>query len=226
MSGDDLTISLFFVSLAIPAFGLEAMKAETLPRRIVFGSISILCLLTGLFWIRIKTIWPPFTEAATTVATNPLSWFVVLMFFLAVVAFHRPKQRQSAPIQVKEAVSKDEPKEIPEEREFVNVSPEYLLGIRSQENLTRVQTDKILVPFYGKWLKVNGVITEIYETIVWLRIGDKSDGRRQHVMLFLNDAWKARFHVLELNKPASAIGKIRGVNNTEVELANCELADT
>jgi hypothetical protein len=90
LSGDDLAILLFFLSLAF-GLGLEAMKAETVTRRVAFAALSTACLLTGVFWLQIKKIWPPFTEVAISVGTNPLAWFVVLMFILGVFAFHRPR---------------------------------------------------------------------------------------------------------------------------------------
>jgi hypothetical protein len=66
--GDDLAISLFFLSLAIPAFGLEAMKAETIPRRITFAILAIACLLAALFWLQLKLIWPPFAATMASIS--------------------------------------------------------------------------------------------------------------------------------------------------------------
>ena len=92
MSGDDLAIFLFFLSLAF-GFGLEAVRAETVARRVTFAALSGICLLAGIFWLQIKTVWPAFTVAVTSIATNPLAWFIVAMFILAVFAFHSPKKR-------------------------------------------------------------------------------------------------------------------------------------
>jgi hypothetical protein len=99
--GDDLAISLFFLSLAIPAFGLEAMKAETIPRRITLAILAIACLLAALFWLQLKLIWPPFAATMASISTNPVAWFCLVMFILGVLAFHQPRNRKTpnAPIQ-------------------------------------------------------------------------------------------------------------------------------
>jgi hypothetical protein len=92
--GDDLAITLFLLSLALPAFGFEAMKAETIPRRITFAVLAVLCLLAATFWLDIKQIWPAFTLMMVSIATDPVSWLLVLMFVLAVFALHRPKKQE------------------------------------------------------------------------------------------------------------------------------------
>jgi hypothetical protein len=58
LTGDELAILLFWVSLAVGA-GYEAVNAETYPRRIFFDSIAAFFLLIGLFWRQIKGVWPP-----------------------------------------------------------------------------------------------------------------------------------------------------------------------
>jgi hypothetical protein len=97
-SGDDLAIFLFFLTTAF-GFGFEAVRAETSPRRITFSVFSVWVLLAGIFWLQIKPLWPSFTAATISVATNPVCWFVVLMFIFAVFAFHKP--RASAPSRLK-----------------------------------------------------------------------------------------------------------------------------
>jgi len=99
--GDDLAVSLFFLSLALPAFGLEAVKAETIPRRVMFAILAVACLLTALLWIQIKQIWPPFAVTITSLSTNPVAWFAVLMFILGVFAFHRPRKASKQDISTK-----------------------------------------------------------------------------------------------------------------------------
>jgi hypothetical protein len=103
MSGDDLAIFLFFLTCAV-AFGVEAVKAETATRRISFGVIALGCLLSGIFWAHIKTVWPALTDKIATVATEPVSWFVIIMFLPAVVAFHRlnpSRTKRSAPLRAR-----------------------------------------------------------------------------------------------------------------------------
>lgn len=86
MAGDDLSIFLFWVGLAI-AFGLEAMKADARSHRIGFGGFASFFLLLGLFWTPIKSTWPPLEKWVAAVATDPASWFMLFMFVAAVFAF-------------------------------------------------------------------------------------------------------------------------------------------
>jgi hypothetical protein len=235
VAGDDLTISLFLVGLGA-TFGLEAMKAETFPRRGLFGVLAGIFLLIGFAWLQVKPLWPPLTTAISTIATNPVSWFVVAMFALAIVAF-QPRRPRGGPTPMPEALllpriaavpPKPEPTPEPikeEPREFVNTTPEYLLGIRRQENLTRIQTDKLLSPYFGKWLKVTGTVTQIYDRITWVRIGEAVPGKTLSVILIVKDTWKPRFHMLEMNNIITAIGKIGEISYSEVQLEECELVD-
>jgi hypothetical protein len=87
LAGDDLAIVLFCASLAV-GFGLETMKAETITRKAVFGFLTAALVPNMIFWLQIKKVWPPFTEAANSISTNPVAWFVVFMFILAMLAFH------------------------------------------------------------------------------------------------------------------------------------------
>jgi len=235
MSGDDLAIFLFFLTCSV-AFGLEAVKAETIARRVSFGAIALGCLLSGVFWAQVKTIWPSLTDKIAAIATNPVSWFVIGMFFLAVIAFHRPPQKRDiekpqafvgipTPISVPAVETAPEPIKEDHPREFVDTTPEYLLGIRRQDHLTRIQTDRIINPYLGKWMKVTGTVAQIYDRITWLRIGEVVPGKTLSVILVVEPTWKARFHLLEMNKVISAIGKISDVSYSEVQLEDCELVD-
>ena len=200
-SGDDLVIFLFFLSLAF-ALGLEAVKAETAARRISFTVLSGACLLAGVFWLQIKKIWPPFTDVIISVATNPSAWFVILMFILAVFAFHHPKTKNTVnqPKRIngsKEQETREQQKEQSkpkEPREFVDTTPEYLLGLR--KDLSSFQYSKLVEPYIGKWLSVTGTVDNICDGFVVLReqIGAPA------TFLYFDDAWKDRFHTLETTK--------------------------
>ncbi len=183
-------------------------------------------------------------------ATNPIAWFVVFMFILAVMAFHRPKEQRKAisvfmppssplspplpspslsPITQTVQEKVDIEQEIPKEKEFVDVTPQYLQGLRRQKNISSVQIDRILAPYIGKWIKVTGVVTEVYRSTLWLRVSyePKKLGEEHYnvmVMLVIPEKERERFHLPELNKTISAIGQINAVSPHEVELENCELA--
>jgi hypothetical protein len=89
MQGDDLSILLFWITLAV-TFGYEAVKAETKLRRISLGLLAGIFLLCGVFWLQIKKIWPPLTESMGSVANSPQTWFTLFIFIAAIVIFGRP----------------------------------------------------------------------------------------------------------------------------------------
>jgi hypothetical protein len=92
--GDELTILAFWLTL-FAAFTVESVKAETTTRRIAFGGLACVFLLSGLFWSQLQKMWPPLTAWVTSVATSPTSWFVLLIFIAAVFAFHLPNQKDA-----------------------------------------------------------------------------------------------------------------------------------
>ena len=114
----------------------------------------------------------------------------------------------------------------PKKREFVDVLPETLLGLSNQEKLTRVQTDLMMKPYIGKWLRVTGTITDIYPNAVALRTieGKPSPGGLLFdVILIVDDAWKERFHLLERNRKITVVGMIQEVDRSMVTLHHPEL---
>jgi hypothetical protein len=233
-SGDDLAIFLFLLGLA-SGLGLEAVKAETALRRIVFWPLCGICIVTGAFWLQIKNIWPPFTEGVGSVATSPLAWFVVIMFILAVFAFHRPKGRHPATTESVVAITASAPPVVPaipvspptvppsvlvpkvEERVFVDTTPEYLMGLLKDR--PRVQGNKLTAPYIGKWLRLAGTVDDIFPGFVVLREETGKPG----IYLYFGDDQKERFHLLELGKQISAIGQIRAVMSSDFEMESCEL---
>jgi hypothetical protein len=250
MSGDNLAIFLFFLTCAV-AFGVEAFKAETNARRVSFGVIALGCLLSGIFWEHVKTVWPALTDKIAVVATDPVSWFVIIMFLLAVVAFHPPKSKPSneerasprpeshlslpsapappVPVPLPAVVEVPAKPEVPapKKREFVDVLPETLLGLSTKKDLTRVQADLMIKPYIGKWLRVTGTITDIYPNAVALRTieGKPSPGGLLFdVILIVDDEWKERFHILEQNRKITVIGMIQEVDRSMVTLHHPELA--
>jgi cyanate permease len=85
LSGDDLTIVLFFIGTAI-TIALAAMNAagwrHPVLIRGLFG-VAAFCVFIGMTWPILKTFSPSTTTIVNQVATSPVAWFVVLMFGIA-----------------------------------------------------------------------------------------------------------------------------------------------
>jgi hypothetical protein len=214
LSGDDLAISLFLLSLAF-GLGLEAVKAETTLRRIIFTALCSTCCFAGLFWIQIKNIWPPLTEAVSSVGTNPLAWFIVLMFILAVFAFHRPKLvgANHRPIRAITNPSVSQ-------RISVNVSPKYLTDL--YKGRTSLQADALAANYKGKWLSVVGEVADIsrlYNDSILVMIQD--DGK----LIAANFVPEKREIISHISHGSTitVTGEISEINSYSLKLENCEL---
>ena len=222
MAGDDLTICLFFLACAV-TFGLEAVKAETTVRRISFAAIALGCLLSGIFWVQVKTVWPTLTDKIAAIATNPVSWFVIVMFFLAVIAFHSPRKPTTSLVTTASAPPSDATEQKPEKREFVDITPTFLIGIMSDSTRTRVQNQRVIEPYIGKWLKITGNVNDIYPNSIFFCSEDHPDKQGYNLMLAPTDEWKSQFHLLERGRKITVIGKFTEVGSQCITLRECEL---
>jgi hypothetical protein len=243
MAGDDLSVFLFFLTCTV-AFGVEAVKAETAVRRTSFAVIALGCLFSGVFWAHVKPLWPALTAQIQLVATNPVSWFVVLIFFLAVIAFHRPKgpaiQAQASvraidpprpipPLTNNVATTKtlvEAKTEQPEPREFLQVDAEYLLDLRKDRKYTHVQIDKMVVPYIGKWMKIEGQIRDILRPFLVMRFPRPTPeypGDYYDIHVYFEPSQAERFYSLGVGHRISVIGKVRAVLYSEIELECGEL---
>lgn len=91
VSGDDLTITLFLVGLAIN-FGVAGMSQAGWKHRLLIASLFLLAvtsLATGLGWPWVKGWSPTATAIITQVATSGIAWFVVIMVGLGAFLFVR-----------------------------------------------------------------------------------------------------------------------------------------
>jgi len=239
MSGDDLIVFLFFLGFAV-TFGLESAKAETVIRKASFGVAALVGLLTSIFWLQLKALWPSLSEKIAAVATNPVSWFVVFMFMLGIFAFHRPNnksrpssvgakadqssQSEATPHQIEahHPIQKDRSRP----KEFLQVTPEYLLSIREDRKYTSVQIDRMLEPYIGKWMKIDGSIRDISSSCLMVRIPRPSEKYEDYyfdIALYFEAEWAGRFHALGAGHRVLAIGKLRRIyaGAVELELAGC-----
>ena len=71
-------------------------------------------------------------------------------------------------------------------------------------------------------MRVSGKTVQIYENMAWIcsRVGINVS---PDVALTIRDESKAQFHLLELNKVISVVGRLHEVRFAEVDLRDCEL---
>lgn len=210
------------------------MKAETSVRRSVFTALTAVCALTGFFWLQIKTIWAPFTEAATSVGTNPVAWFVVLMFILAVFAFHRPTTQKSgamastprptipvsAPLPASIPIHVPDPIHVPA-RIYVDVSPIYLTDL--YRGRTSIQADALAAVYKGKWIEVTGKVNDISDAFGGVTIFIVCDDSRMVTAGFPKDKKDKISHTAH-GAIISLHGKILEINSYVVKLEECDLS--
>jgi hypothetical protein len=111
-SGDDLIIQVFFWSSGLIA-GYEAMKASGW-RIWVFGGLGAFLILAGFTWGGLKDVSPPFTRWITEIATDPQSWFLLMVIGLVLLSITGRTQRieKTAPESVTPGESPDEIAEV------------------------------------------------------------------------------------------------------------------
>jgi hypothetical protein len=238
MAGDNLSIVLFFLTCTV-AFGVEAVKAETTIRRASFAALAVSCLLTGSLWVQLKTAWPALSRQIERVATNPVSWFAIVMFLLAVFAFHRPKQNTRIDNRIApepnalaaigttfvKAPKTPSPADIAfktiGDREVLENALDYLFWLR--KSTASINAEKLLAPYIGKWIRVSGKIRDIRD--VFVAIDVKGDAFiNNQVFVWFDENWRDRFHMLDRNMDISVIGKIDRINSSDIEIKSSELA--
>jgi hypothetical protein len=210
---------------------MEAVKAETAPRKVIFTVMTAVSLLSAMFWLQIKTVWPPFTGAMVSVGTNPVAWFVAFMFIFAVLAFHPAKNRQrvvAAPspssFDVK-STNTDKPSEgnkKPEEKMVIDISAEYLIDL--YRGRTTIQADALMAMYLGKWITVTGKVANVwksrdgYKMIIFVG-GDLTK------LVTLDFDLGGNEHVAYLTRDSDITvhGKIESATGTGLEMIECSI---
>jgi hypothetical protein len=240
MSGDDLTIRLFFLGCAV-AFGIAAVSVETSFKRTSFGVLTVACVAAAILWIHVKTTWPSVSSPVAQVATSPQSWFLVVMFLLAVFASQPSRSKTgSAPDNLQEGLPAsdltvtEKPQAAakkPEKREFLQVTVEYLINFRRDEKYTHVQSERMIEPYIGKWMRVEGTIHEIYKGSVYLRFKFINQPQIQpslyidfyKVVVRFKLNWSERFHALGKGQAVTVIGRLDDIQADQICLEEGEL---
>jgi hypothetical protein len=228
LSGDDLTIFLFFVGTAISIAG-TAISAAGWRHPVLIGglfSLSGICLIIGAAWPALKTVSPTVTAIVDQVATNPVAWFAVLILGMASVLL--PK-RGGRPFHIKEREAAAEspaasspattPATAPK-KTFIDVSPAYLMDL--YKNRTSVQGDALASAYVGKWIVVTGKVRDIYETggTFTAQIYDKDE--KFISASFSKEASERISHVAH-GTTITISGEVAYIDLTRTKLQSCDL---
>jgi tRNA_anti-like len=198
------------------------MKAETAPRKVIFAVITAICLSSAVFWLQIKTIWPPFTDATISVGTNPVAWFVALMFILAVVAFHPAKARsRAAEIPFRDIQPTDTQEEHKQgDRVFIDVTAEFLINL--YKGRTAIHGDALALTYLGKWIIVSGRIANVYRsTSGGYRVIIRCDPDDKLVTADFGENSQVAY--LSHDLTITVRGKIEKIASMSIDMTECEM---
>jgi hypothetical protein len=109
------------------------------------------------------------------------------------------------------------------DRVVVDVTPQYLLSLG--EGRTSVERDRITGIYFNKWLKVSGPVRNVnaigHNTII---VSVTMDYMKE-ISLRFNAQWYDRVAILRIGQNIAAIGQIKEIYQTEIDLENCELTE-
>jgi hypothetical protein len=110
------------------------------------------------------------------------------------------------------------------DRVFIEAAPEELLALGKDR--TSLDRDKITKIYIGKWLRVSNPVSNVtaydHGTVVTVNIGST----QQQIELLFNAQWFERVSLLMIGKNIAAIGQIKTIYRTSIELKNCELMES
>ena len=115
----------------------------------------------------------------------------------------------------------------PEFREFVDVSPQYLIDLYKGEH-TSVQASSMFAIYKGKWMKIRRPIRDASEisvahSMVTLQKQDEEDYKECEVLLMFSPEWTRRLVPLQRGAIITAIGKIYRAEVGILTLTDCEI---
>jgi hypothetical protein len=245
LSGDDLTIVLFFVGTAISIAGTAMSAAGWRHPILIRGLFSLagVCFVVGVAWPALKTVSPPATAMVNQVATNPVAWFVVLILGMT-ASLLLPKRggrtpdlpEQGGPIAnihtvAQAPVSAPAPAPVPAstptpittlkpKKVFVNVSPSYLIGL--YENKTTIQGDALAAAYIGNWIRVTGKVEDIFgrPDALFAQLFD-NDGKLISAAFSAEESEKIS-HIAR-GDTITIQGEIASSENRRLQLVRCDL---
>jgi hypothetical protein len=244
LSGDDLTIVLFFIgtaiSIACAAMSAAGWKHPVLIRSLF--SLAAVCFFVGVAWPLLKTVSPPATAMVKQVATNPVAWFVILILGMtASLLFPKRGGRTSglleqerpianihtvapAPATTPASAPATDPTPTPEPKKaFVNVSPAYLIGL--YENRTTQEGDDLAAAYIGKWIPVTGRVHDIFEVSGTL-IAQIFDNDEKFISATFSTEGSEKVSHTARGETITVRGEIYSASDRYLKLVKCDLYQT
>jgi hypothetical protein len=129
LAGDNLTIVLFFVGLSV-TLGSTAMSQSGWKHWgliALLWALSAMSLLVGIGWTQFKAYSPAVESIVVSVATSPISWFVVIMCALMTALLHKRPGIFPATVG-KETLTQPKPSPIQNKRNLDSISDDDLMG--------------------------------------------------------------------------------------------------
>jgi hypothetical protein len=213
MSGDDLTIVLFLVGIAITLATVATSQTGS-RHPVLIACIFILAAIfaiSGLGWPLIESISPRATALIVRIATSPVAWFAVLVLGLTVALLRRKRDGKRIEIKVPE-----------EAKVFIDVSPGYLIDLYKEN--TTLQSNVLLSAYVNKWIKVTARIRDIgaihAANVILVQMLDR-EGRC--ISALFSGAWESKLTYLGNDTEITVFGRIYAGDTLRVSLMDCEL---
>ena len=110
---------------------------------------------------------------------------------------------------------------LPNKRIIVTDAPEYLAGFF--ENRTNIQGTKLAEPYIGKWIRISGSLSNVYEYGDFVVIFIHKPFPSPTIEMYFGKEWIEHISVLKIGDDTKVLGKIKEISSGTVTLENCEL---
>jgi hypothetical protein len=172
---------------------------------------AVVCVIAGLLIF----FWPQRAEEATQTATQSGS---------------RNVQIQGKTVYFQGSISTGEEEvpaaRLPDGRTLVDVTPEYLAGLFDEQH-TIIQNERLLDAFVGKWMRVSGVVEDVFatsESRAHVTFPYEGPGNPSVVMDFEGKTViDNELRVLKKGDRITVIGQIESASSSLLGLEKCEL---
>jgi hypothetical protein len=220
MSGDDLTIALFLFGTAI-AFGLTAVTLAAWTHRALVVSLfvaAVAMFVCALLWPSIGRYWTGLNTFLHELVANYYAFRAVILVILVMFIFDFIIKMRTIYANSPASSSNITPPRGSHDRLFVDTTPQYLMEL--YKDRLKIQGDKLAEQYIGKWIKVSGKVSNVYDNWVLMK---EPDNFLKSTNIHFHNRWKERFHLLQTDQVITISGQITSIGLFDLNLDNCEL---